>query len=86
MILITAVGQNLGAGKVDRIRKGMKAALGIAIFTAAVIAACMIFFGRGILGCFSEYLKLCLKKIPMPKIYFPSLLPHFSIFFLISLT
>lgn len=50
--MTTYVGQNLGAGKVDRIRKGMKAALGIAIFTAAVIAACMIFFGRGILGCF----------------------------------
>ncbi len=50
--MITYVGQNLGAGKVDRIRRGMRAALGIAVLTAAVIAACMLFFGQGILGCF----------------------------------
>lgn len=50
--MITYVGQNLGAGKVDRIKKGMKAALGIAILTAAAIAACMLVSGKGILACF----------------------------------
>ncbi len=50
--MITYVGQNLGAGKINRIKKGMRAAMLIAMITAAVIALCMLAFGRGILGCF----------------------------------
>ncbi len=50
--MITYVGQNLGAGYWDRIKKGMRAALGIALVTSAVIAACMLIFGHQILGCF----------------------------------
>ena len=50
--MITYVGQNLGAGHIGRIRKGMKAALGIALLTAAFIAICMLVFGHLILGCF----------------------------------
>lgn len=50
--MITYAGQNLGAGKIDRIKKGMKSALFTAIITAAMIAACMLSFGRGILRCF----------------------------------
>lgn len=50
--MITYVGQNLGAGKIDRIKKGMRSAIVIALVTAAVIAACMLLFGRAILGCF----------------------------------
>lgn len=50
--MITYVGQNLGAGYIERIRKGMRAALGIALLTSAVIAAGMLIFGHQILGCF----------------------------------
>lgn len=50
--MITYVGQNLGAGYWDRIKKGMQAAVGIALVTSAVIAACMLVFGHQILGCF----------------------------------
>ena len=50
--MITYVGQNLGAGHVDRIRKGMRAALGVALLTSAVIAAGMLLFGHQILGWF----------------------------------
>lgn len=50
--MITYVGQNLGAGRVDRIRKGMRSAVLIAVLTSAVIAACMLIFGHQILGCF----------------------------------
>ena len=50
--MITYVGQNLGAGYWDRIKKGMRAALCIALATSAVIAACMLIFGHQILGCF----------------------------------
>ena len=50
--MITYVGQNLGAGKISRIREGMKAAVGVALVTSFVIAGAMIFFGKGILSLF----------------------------------
>ncbi len=46
------VGQNLGAGKIDRIKKGMRSVAVIAVATSAIIAACMIIFGRNILSLF----------------------------------
>lgn len=50
--VVTYVGQNLGAGKVKRIRSGTKASVVIACLTSLVIAAVMILFGKLILGCF----------------------------------
>lgn len=50
--MTTYTGQNLGAGKTDRIKKGYFCALGIALVTSCVIAAVMIFGGRPILLLF----------------------------------
>lgn len=50
--MVTYVGQNLGAGRMDRIRSGMRSAMGIAMATSVVIAVCMLVFGKGILGLF----------------------------------
>ena len=50
--MITYAGQNLGAGKLNRIRQGQRAAVGVSIATSALIAAVMIFFGRSIVGIF----------------------------------
>jgi len=50
--MITYVGQNLGAGKTDRIRKGVRSANLIAILTSLVIAAAMLLFGKVILSWF----------------------------------
>lgn len=50
--MITYAGQNLGAGKIRRIRDGMKAAVIVALVTSLVIAAAMILFGKGILSLF----------------------------------
>lgn len=50
--MITYVGQNLGAKKVDRIRQGQRAAIVIAIITSVVIAAFMILCGKFILSSF----------------------------------
>lgn len=50
--MITYAGQNLGAGKITRIRKGMRAALTISLVTSALIAAVMLLFGRAILSGF----------------------------------
>lgn len=50
--MITYTGQNLGAGKIQRIRQGQRSAIGISLITSVVIAAAMILFGKGILGWF----------------------------------
>ena len=50
--MITYVGQNLGANKVDRIRFGMKIAVIISIATSLLIAAVMLIFGKTIVGAF----------------------------------
>lgn len=46
------VGQNLGAGLLQRIKKGLRCAALVALVTSAVIAAAMVFFGKGFLGLF----------------------------------
>lgn len=50
--MITYTGQNLGAGKLERIRLGMRWALAVALATSLVIASVMIIFGRQIVGAF----------------------------------
>ncbi len=50
--MVTYVGQNLGAGKLERIRSGMRSAMGIAMATSVVIALVMLVLGKYILGLF----------------------------------
>ena len=80
--MITYVGQNLGAGKIKRIRQGLRAALGIAVATSVVIAGVMLVFGRFILGAFISgtpeeveqtmnvaYLYLSIMSVCLPILY-----------------
>lgn len=50
--MITYVGQNLGSGKLDRIKAGMGWAITVAVGTSALIAAVMLIFGETIVGAF----------------------------------
>lgn len=50
--MVTYTGQNLGAGKIDRVKKGLRAAIIVAAFTSAIISICMLVFGKNILGLF----------------------------------
>ncbi|MDO4343633.1 MAG: MATE family efflux transporter [Eubacteriales bacterium] len=50
--MTTYTGQNMGAGKPDRIRQGYISAMAIAVVTSLVIMAIMILGGRPILSCF----------------------------------
>lgn len=50
--MATFAGQNLGAGKYDRIRKGMRSAIKMAVATAIAISIVMILFGKYILLLF----------------------------------
>lgn len=50
--MVTYAGQNMGAGKGERVARGMRAAIVISMITSCVITALMLIFGRPILGCF----------------------------------
>ena len=80
--MTTYVGQNLGAGRIERIRAGMKAALGLAAVTSLIIAAAMLIFGRSILSLFISgtpqevartldiaYYYLALMAVCLPVLY-----------------
>lgn len=50
--MVTYTGQNLGAKRTDRIRKGVKSAILIALLTSLFIAFLMLIFGKEILSWF----------------------------------
>lgn len=50
--MVTYVGQNLGAGKISRIKKGVRCAVFIGVITSLIIAAVMLLFGKMILSLF----------------------------------
>ena len=50
--MITYVGQNLGAARIERIKTGMGWAIAVALVTSALIAAVMLGFGQYIIGAF----------------------------------
>ena len=80
--MITYIGQNMGAGKTDRIHKGMRSALTIALITSMLIGAFMLLFGKWILGWFISgtpeevtltlqiaYLYLAIMSVCLPILY-----------------
>lgn len=52
--MTTYTGQNIGAGKLDRVDQGIKAGLKLAVGTAAVLVACILLFGRTLMGFFTD--------------------------------
>ena len=50
----TYVGQNLGAGRMDRIRPGVRDLLKLALITAGILVAAILLFGRYLIGMFTE--------------------------------
>lgn len=50
----TFAGQNLGAGRIDRVKLGLRKSVQISVAMALAVAACMLLFGRSILALFVE--------------------------------
>ncbi len=80
--MITYTGQNLGAGKPERIRKGQRAAIAASLITSMVIAAVMILLGKPILLWFLSgteqevrqalqvaYFYLVMMSLGLPSLY-----------------
>lgn len=79
--MVTYTGQNLGAGKLHRVRHGQRVSLIISLITSACIAACMILFGKVILSGFisgtpeqvSATLKIAYEYLFIMSIFLPVL-------------
>ncbi len=80
--LTSYVGQNLGAGRLDRIRKGVRAGVWISLATAVAIGGGLLIFGQPLLSLFISgtqeqaravleiaYRYLCFMAIPLPVLY-----------------
>jgi putative MATE family efflux protein len=52
--LSTFVGQNLGAGKFDRVRRGLYSTLGMSVFISFFISGIMYFFGENLMSLFTS--------------------------------
>ena len=50
----TFVGQNIGARRIDRVRQGVKDLIKLALGTAGVLVACILLFGHGLIGLFTD--------------------------------
>lgn len=50
----TFVGQNIGARRIDRVRQGVKDLNRLALLTAGVLVACILLFGHGLIGMFTD--------------------------------
>lgn len=81
--ITTFVGQNYGAARYDRIKDGMRSAVGLSVITSLLIAAVMFLFGRPITMLFisaddpslvtaageTAYQYLCCMAISLPVLY-----------------
>ena len=47
-------GQNVGAGKIDRVQEGLKQGMAIAVGFACAITACLLLFGKTMFGMFTD--------------------------------
>lgn len=56
--MTTYAGQNVGAGKFDRVIKGAKQGTFIAVACSAIITGVILLFGKGLMGIFTETTEL----------------------------
>lgn len=50
----TYIGQNIGAGRGDRLKPGVKAMLKLGLISATILVACILIFGHQLIGMFTE--------------------------------
>lgn len=69
--LVTYTAQNYGAGKMDRVRKGVWTTLGMSICTIAVLSLAMMMFIRPIFGLFNGDPNVIADGIRVATVTFP---------------
>ncbi len=62
------VGQNIGAGRLDRVREGTRAGIKLAMGVSAVLVLCILFFGKNLMHMFTETAELVAMGTHMMRI------------------
>lgn len=52
--MTTFAGQNVGAGRMDRVNQGTKDGMRLGVLTSVVLVAAILFFGRNLMGMFTN--------------------------------
>lgn len=68
----TFVGQNFGAGKMDRVRKGTRECLGMALVTAILLSVILMSAGRFLFGIFTTDANVVEIGLSMMQIISPT--------------
>ena len=66
--MTTYTGQNVGAGKIDRVEQGAKSGTFIAVATSATITLIILIFGKYLMGIFTETAELVDLSMRMMRI------------------
>lgn len=66
--MTTYAGQNVGAGKYDRVSKGARQGTAIAVGTSALITAVILLFGKYLMGIFTDTASLVTLSMKMMRI------------------
>ncbi|MBR5285078.1 MAG: MATE family efflux transporter, partial [Clostridia bacterium] len=69
--MTTYTGQNIGAGRIDRVEKGVKDGLKLIIGTASAIVLCIVLFGPFLMGLFTNTQELIAMATRMMRIVAP---------------
>ncbi|MCC8140148.1 MAG: MATE family efflux transporter [Lachnospiraceae bacterium] len=69
--MTTFAGQNMGAGKISRIRKGVKVCIGMGITYAVVAAMLLLYLGEGIFALFDRDAAVIACGLRIIRITFP---------------
>ena len=73
MALATFVGQNIGAGQIDRVKKGARQTILLSLIVTAAIAACILLFSPQLIGLFGvsgQAMEYCREHIRVTVLAF----------------
>ena len=71
--IVTFTGQNIGAGRIDRVKEGMKSSLEISAVISGILLVIVWLFGRNIMGIFvsdNEVISIAYSGIRITSIFF----------------
>ena len=70
--MTTYTGQNIGAGKIDRVEEGIRSGLKMAISTACFLVLCILLFGRLLISFFTDTPYIIDMSVTMLRIIAPA--------------
>lgn len=68
MAMTTFTGQNVGAGKIDRVARGTRQGAMISITCSVILTTAILIFGRGLMGIFTDTAELINLSVNMIRI------------------